>query len=765
MSTATSAGPRAPVRRAKGLAKGNEQRAFTPVPKPVRNVKSCCDKPEFDFSDNQKVCINCGTQISESNIVAEVTFGETSTGAATVQGGYVGENARYAKNVGAAASRRIGTQYQSREETEQNGRRELRALCPQLHVAQNVEDVAVNLWKLAAMHNFIQGRRTAEVAGVCLYAACRRDRHNTVLLMDISDALHVNVFRLGDIYKELNKTLYLEVHSHIQPIVEVEPLLYKYANELEFGEKTRQVAEDAARIVKRMKRDWMVTGRHPAGLCGACIILAARMNNFRRTVREVVYVVKVADMTITSRLAEFKQTRSSTMTVTDFRSKAMHLKVQHDPPSVQAAALRQQKLARTLTKRNERKLNRLSVDLTDGDSEASQSRASSVAVSPSPEPHKNERPSKRQRTDRGTASPSPAQNRVDADGFAIPAPPSEKAKPGEPKKAAKAVVPLTDQDFVQENELQDEIEELLQDPECVSSRNETEREKLEARAREVATQQRAATLLMEQSQGRTRPSVSDAVEIGEDEFADDPEVQHALLSDDQVKVKEKIWVAHNEDWLRAQQAKQLKRAMDEAEGRTGEKRNHGGGGRRKRSRLGDGTVLTDGGTPVASPMDAATRMIEKRAPNKIFSRNIDYAALNRVMGTKEPDAAATPDAESRDVSVAASPAAAIELQHDVVEGIANAKDKADRLADEAMQGNNEGDTPRDIKSSGDSDKGQEPEQDQAGNDDDDVNDDDDDDEPDEDEGFDEAAEDLEGDFGLGSDDGYDYDDDGGGEFE
>jgi len=79
-----------------------------------------------------------------------------------------------------------------------------------------------------------------------------------------------------------------------------------------------KVAEDAIRMVQRMSMDWMVMGRRPSGVCGACLILAARMNNFRRTITEVVYIVKVTTHTIQKRLEEFKQTPSSALTVEEF---------------------------------------------------------------------------------------------------------------------------------------------------------------------------------------------------------------------------------------------------------------------------------------------------------------------------------------------------------------------------------------------------------------------------------------------------------------
>ena len=77
----------------------------------------------------------------------------------------------------------------------------------------------------------------------------------------------------------------------------------------------------------------MMTGRRPAGVCGAALILAARMNNFRRTVREVVYVVKVTDMTIEKRLQEFTYTESGKLTVTEFRNHGDRLETECDPPA------------------------------------------------------------------------------------------------------------------------------------------------------------------------------------------------------------------------------------------------------------------------------------------------------------------------------------------------------------------------------------------------------------------------------------------------
>ncbi|KAJ2789381.1 transcription factor TFIIIB subunit brf1, partial [Coemansia guatemalensis] len=88
---------------------------------------------------------------------------------------------------------------------------------------------------------------------------------------------------------------------------------------------------DAIRLVQRMDRDWIRTGRRPAGICGACILISARMHNFRRTQREIIRVVKIADTTLRRRLDEFRTTPSGGLTVADFRS--LWLEQSADPPA------------------------------------------------------------------------------------------------------------------------------------------------------------------------------------------------------------------------------------------------------------------------------------------------------------------------------------------------------------------------------------------------------------------------------------------------
>lgn len=134
------------------------------------------------------------------------------------------------------------------------------------------------------------------------------------------------MFELGHTYLQLVQTLNLRL-----PLVDPSHYISRFSSLLEFGDETHKVAVDAVRIVQRFDRDWMTRGRRPAGICGAALLLAARMNNFRRSVEEIVQVVKIADTTLKKRLEEFKATPSGGLTLADFRN--VWLEEEMDPPA------------------------------------------------------------------------------------------------------------------------------------------------------------------------------------------------------------------------------------------------------------------------------------------------------------------------------------------------------------------------------------------------------------------------------------------------
>ncbi|KAH7941726.1 hypothetical protein HPB49_016547 [Dermacentor silvarum] len=116
-----------------------------------------------------------------------------------------------------------------------------------------------------------------------------------------------------------------------------DPCLYitRFAHHLEFGDKTHEVSMTALRMVQRMKRDWMHTGRRPSGLCGAALLVASRLHDFNRSIRDLVRIVKVCETTIRKRLTEFGETPSSKLTLDEFMT--IDLEEEQDPPCFKAS--------------------------------------------------------------------------------------------------------------------------------------------------------------------------------------------------------------------------------------------------------------------------------------------------------------------------------------------------------------------------------------------------------------------------------------------
>lgn len=94
----------------------------------------------------------------------------------------------------------------------------------------------------------------------------------------------------------------------------------------------------AQRLVQRMMKDSIHSGRRPSGLCGAALLIAARMHEYSRTPMDIVRIVKIHESTLRKRLIEFGDTPSSLLTLDEFM--AVDLEAEQDPPAFKAARKR-----------------------------------------------------------------------------------------------------------------------------------------------------------------------------------------------------------------------------------------------------------------------------------------------------------------------------------------------------------------------------------------------------------------------------------------
>lgn len=107
--------------------------------------------------------------------------------------------------------------------------------------------------------------------------------------------------------------------------------IYRFAAHLDLDDKANTVALTALRLVGRMKRDWIVAGRRPAGICAAALLIAARAHGFSRHSQDVTRILRVCGMTVTNRVKEFEQTPSASLTLQQFNR--VELENEADPPA------------------------------------------------------------------------------------------------------------------------------------------------------------------------------------------------------------------------------------------------------------------------------------------------------------------------------------------------------------------------------------------------------------------------------------------------
>ncbi|XP_066134207.1 transcription factor IIIB 90 kDa subunit isoform X1 [Saccopteryx bilineata] len=301
---------------------------------------------ELDAARGDAVCTGCGSVLEDNIIVSEVQFVENSGGGSSAVGQFVSLDGS-GKTPALGGGFHVNLGKESRAQTLQNGRRQIHHLGSQLQLNQHCLDTAFNFFKMAVSKHLTRGRKMAHVIAACLYLVCRTEG-TPHMLLDLSDLLQVNVYVLGKTFLLLARELCINAPA-------IDPCLYipRFAHLLEFGEKNHEVSMTALRLLQRMKRDWMHTGRRPSGLCGAALLVAARMHDFRRTVKEVISVVKVCESTLRKRLTEFEDTPTSQLTVDEFMK--IDLEEECDPPSYTAGQrkLRMKQLEQVLSKKLE----------------------------------------------------------------------------------------------------------------------------------------------------------------------------------------------------------------------------------------------------------------------------------------------------------------------------------------------------------------------------------------------------------------------------
>ncbi|KAG0205838.1 transcription factor TFIIIB subunit brf1 [Mortierella sp. GBA30] len=525
---------------------------------------------EYDAGQGNATCTKCGAVLEENTIIAEVSFSESGAGAASVVGTFVGEGKAGARTSGPG---RRQTSQESREKTLDAARRRIANMAVPLKLNEHHVEVAQRYFNLAITNNFIQGRRSDHVVACCLYIVCRMER-TTHMLIDFSELLQLNVFKLGVTFLHLSKQLNLTL-----PLVDPSLYISRFANMLDFGEDTQRVANDALRLVSRMDRDWIRTGRRPAGICGACLLIAARMHHYRRSQQEIIQVVKIGESTLRRRLDEFAATSSGQLTVADFRE--IWLEDAADPPSFSKSRKRthfelgedeeaEEEINREILRRGER---RHKIDLQgvkEGDEEVEEGHIETETTTGAPV----------MRSHNATQIAGMTQTKEVAK-----AENGEKENGEAEEEAEEAEEDIDEDDELLEEEMEEEMEAAMENP---LIREEAARLDAEEEARKL-------------------------IPFEDLDDVDDDEIESVILNEEEVKVKTQVWMELNKDYLLEQEAKRERLEKERLNGVIHTKK-----GRKKSKRNAPG--------PSATAAEAGKNILQPKLPRQ-KSKKINYEAL------------------------------------------------------------------------------------------------------------------------------------------
>ena len=544
-----------------------------------RKQQKCktCGHTQFDVNRYTAAgdvsCLRCGTVLEENPIVSEVQFGESSSGAAMVQGAMVGADQARATFAGGRQNA-----MESREQTLSNGKWKIKRIAAALKIPDYIAEAAGEWFRLALTLNFVQGRRSNNVLATCLYVACRKERTHHMLI-DFSSRLQISVYSLGATFLKMVKAL----HITSLPLADPSLFIQHFVEKLDFKEKATKVAKDAVKLAHRMAADWIHEGRRPAGIAGACVLLAARMNNFRRSHAEIVAVSHVGEETLQRRLNEFKKTKAGTLSVKSFRE--VENLESSNPPSFEKNRAMELKISK--------KLQQQQTDNFEDLSKMTEEEKQSVF---------------------GKLSKEEAQKQLLMNTI------------------------LSDITITTEN-LNDQMDRILKmkksslenslykTPYELALANGSEQDpskiwNINKPKNLVANLPKTDDILQ---------NVSSEVELNSDD--DDEIVLESKLTEEEVAIKERIWTGLNHDYLVEQEKKRLKQEADELTGNTSKSSS---GNRRKRNKsslpaelrkeLGD-IDLDEDGTP-RSAADSAKMYISKTS----VSKKINYDSLKGLLG-------------------------------------------------------------------------------------------------------------------------------------
>lgn len=289
--------------------------------RPQKSEPDCCNNPSVQIRDGNRVCLNCGMISQKEFVVNErraYTIQEIQNRKRTEpRWRDFGPRTMLPNTKTDSKGKSIGAKEQalfSRLSKIQNSlissiernfweaKPKLKMLCSKLNIPDYISDSAWKIYSLVAKKKLTMGRSINGFIAGALYAAIRV--HDFPRLLD--EVCESSLTPRRTVHRSLAmiiREILPELNLKYQPI-KAETLIYRFSNNLELPMEIQKCAINMLKTASKngLKR----TGKDPKGLAAACIYIAARDGNMRKTQSTVAYIAKITEVTLRSRAKQIK---------------------------------------------------------------------------------------------------------------------------------------------------------------------------------------------------------------------------------------------------------------------------------------------------------------------------------------------------------------------------------------------------------------------------------------------------------------------------
>jgi len=175
---------------------------------------------------------------------------------------------------------------------------ELDRLSDKAYIPGPVKERAAVIYRKALDKGLVRGRSIAAIAAAALYAACRITGTPRTL-RDIAESSLVNKKDVARCYRLLLRELSVQM-----PISDPLTYISKIAENASISGQTQGLA---VKVLHEARQKRVAAGKDPMGLAAAALYIATKLNDEKKTQKEIAEAAGVTEVTVRNRYKTLKR--------------------------------------------------------------------------------------------------------------------------------------------------------------------------------------------------------------------------------------------------------------------------------------------------------------------------------------------------------------------------------------------------------------------------------------------------------------------------